>query len=101
MKLYNDKMDKNTERTDFLTDSVLKDLKMECELTVNPWVKLWRQDYIDRYDKEEHAKRNYYHEYVEYTPDPDIEAEEDWVEYERAWTQYWNEIRRKRSEKDV
>ena len=99
--MYNEKMDKNTERTDFLTDSVLEDLKMECELSVNTWVKLWRQDYIDRYDKEEHAKRIYYHEYVEYTPNPDIDDEEDWEEYQRAKTQYWNEIRRKRSEQDV
>lgn len=99
--MYNNHNDKVTERTDFLTDSVLEDLKMECELTVNPWVKLWRQDYINSYDKEEHVKRNYYHEYVEYTHNPVIDDEEDWEEYQRGWTRYWNEIRRKRDEKDV
>ena len=99
--MYDERTDKITERTDFLTDSVLEDLKMECELTVNPWVKLWRQDYINRYDKEEHLKRQYYHKYIEYTPNPEIDELEDWEAYDKAKTEYWNEIRRKRVEKNV
>ena len=98
---YNERIDKITERTDFSTDTILEDLKTECELTVNPWVKLWRQDYIDRYDKHEHLERVFYHQYHEYKPNPEIDDEEDWEAYEKAKTTYWNEIRRKRSEQDV
>ena len=96
--MYNERIDKITERTNFLTDTILEDLKMECELTVNPWIKLWRQDYIDRYDRNEHQKRIFEHNYLEYKPNPEIDEDEDWDEYEREWIRYWNEIRRKRSE---
>lgn len=55
--MYNERIDKITERTDFTpTDSHLDFLKMECANSKNKWIKLWRKDFINRYDKEEYQK---------------------------------------------
>ena len=54
--MYNERIDKITERTDFTSeDPQLDFLKMECANSTNKWVKLWRKDFIEHvYDKEEY-----------------------------------------------
>lgn len=56
--MYNERIDKITERTDFCpTDSNLDLLKMDCANTINPMIRMWKRDFIEnRYEKDEYQK---------------------------------------------
>ena len=73
--MYNERIDKITERTDFCsTDINLDRLKMDCANTINPIIKMWKRDFIENiYDKEEY--QNYLDEITQRETLPEHEEE--------------------------
>ena len=73
--MYNEHIDKITERTDFSsTDSKLDLLKMDCANTINPIIRMWKRDFIENiYDKEDY--QNYLDEITQRETLPEYEEE--------------------------